>query len=117
MGRYPVNIIYRLYSIWNADFAEGIDLYSLRATHKLENIFFALVGYKMFVSAQLYAEYFHKIRALHLRMMELEKDSDKTLKEEDLSLSSQHNEELRATLLKTKSTSMLSDHYDQFNFK
>ena len=56
----------------------------------------------MFVSTQLYAEYFHKIRALHLRMMELEKDSNKSLKEEDLSLSSQHNKELRATLMKSK---------------
>ena len=48
-------------SFWNIDFAETLNIYSLKSVNQLESTFLALCQYELFVNEDLYQQYFRKI--------------------------------------------------------
>lgn len=46
---------------WNTDFVDGLKLYPLMQVNQLESTFLALSGYELYVSEDLYHQYYEKI--------------------------------------------------------
>ena len=58
-------------SIWNIDYAESLEQYSLSAIMKLESAFLGLCHYNMFVTAEMYTKYFFAIQKRSMRDLRL----------------------------------------------
>eukprot|EP00347_Sterkiella_histriomuscorum_P019477 403341485 len=48
-------------NLWNKDFSDSIDLYPLKSTNQLEGTFMTLCNYELYVSEELYDNYYEKI--------------------------------------------------------
>ena len=50
-----------VFSFWNIDFAETMDIYQVQATNRMESTFLSLCSYELYVSETLYERYYRKI--------------------------------------------------------
>lgn len=47
---------------WNFDYVENLDLYPLKSVNRMESEFLSLCNYNIYVSAELYSEYYQAVR-------------------------------------------------------
>jgi len=47
---------------WNADFSEELNFYPLKSINRMESEFISLCDYNIYVSAELYAQYYNNVR-------------------------------------------------------
>lgn len=66
-----------VYSLWNRDFSEALDIYSHKAVNQLESTFLALTNYELYVSEDLYDNYYEKI----IKRTSKKKNKDKSTKD------------------------------------
>jgi hypothetical protein len=43
-----------MYSFWNADYVDALDMYALKSINRMESEFLSLVDFSLFVSAEMY---------------------------------------------------------------
>ena len=53
--------LFIFYRFWNIDFVDALNLYPLQAINQLESTFLALCEYELYVSDDLYNQYYEKI--------------------------------------------------------
>ena len=53
-----------LYSFWNVDYWEQLSLYPLKSINRMESEFVSLCSYNLFVSADLYTQYYIAVREI-----------------------------------------------------
>lgn len=49
-------------SFWNIDYSEALKLYPLKSINRMESEFLSLCNYNIYVSADLYANYYNNVR-------------------------------------------------------
>lgn len=47
---------------WNIDYSEALNFYPLKSINRMESEFLSLCNYNIYVSAELYANYYHNIK-------------------------------------------------------
>ncbi len=52
-------------SFWNVDYVDALGIYQLKAINRMESEFLSLCQYNLFVSAELYGQYFFAIKHLN----------------------------------------------------
>jgi len=60
-------------SFWNIDFAEALNFYPLKSINRLESEYLSLSNYAIYVSADLYANYYNNVRH-HFRALKAQND-------------------------------------------
>ena len=50
------------FNVWNIDYVESIGLYSLKSINRMESEFLSLCGFHLFVSAELYNQYYIAVK-------------------------------------------------------
>jgi hypothetical protein len=66
-------------SLWNLDFSDALELYPLKSVNQLESTFLALSNYELYVSEELYDNYYEKI-IKRTSAQSLSKDKNKSTK-------------------------------------
>ena len=49
-------------AFWNIDYAEALEFYPLKSINRMESEFLSLCDYNIYVSAQLYSQYYNAVR-------------------------------------------------------
>lgn len=49
-------------NFWNIDYVDRLDLYPLKAINRMESEFLSLCNYNIYVSAELYVDYYTRVR-------------------------------------------------------
>jgi len=86
-------------NVWNIDYVETLEGFSLTATRNLESQFLSLCKFEMLVTAELYAEYFFAIRAKSLS----------NVLDIAATIEAHGGEELKRSLIKYKKSMVLKD--------
>jgi hypothetical protein len=50
-------------SFWNIDYAEALNFYPLKSINRMESEYVSLCDFHLYVSAELYANYYNNVRA------------------------------------------------------
>jgi hypothetical protein len=53
------------YSFWNVDYVDALGIYPLKSINRLESEFVSLCAYNLFVSADLYTQYYIAVREVN----------------------------------------------------
>ena len=51
-------------SFWNVDYVDALNMYPLKSINRMESEFVSLCNYNLFVSADLYTQYYMAVREL-----------------------------------------------------
>ena len=49
-------------NFWNIDYVDRLDLYPLKAINRMESEFLSLCNYNIYVSAEMYVDYYSRVR-------------------------------------------------------
>ena len=60
-------------NFWNVDYVDALNLYNLKSINRMESEFVSLCEYNLFVSADLYAQYYLAVRELNNPLLLAEK--------------------------------------------
>ncbi len=53
-----------MYSFWNVDYVDALDMYPLKAINRMENEFLCLCEFNLSVSAEMYSKYNMAVREI-----------------------------------------------------
>ena len=54
-----------LYSFWNVDYVDALNLFPLKSINRIESEFLSLCDYNLFVSADLYMKYYIAVKEIN----------------------------------------------------